>query len=719
MNKTPVHIFLIIILGLLAYSNSFKASFQFDDRPFIIENPLVKKLDYYIHPSTAQHYQGKPQAHYEVYRSRFVGFFTLALNYRLNGLNVTGYHVVNFLVHIINAVLVYCLVLLSFKTPFLNRLKLRHSAAGIAFFTSAIFVCHPIQTQAVTYIWQRVTSLAAMFYLLSLLAYIKWRLFSHEDQNRSLAQLTDTSSRQNIQSTQPPGKSFGLIRSILYALSILFAVLAMKTKEIAITLPIIITLYEIIFFKGGIKKRLIYLGPILITLIIIPATLIQFDKPIGELIGDIGEATREQTDISRIDYLYTQSTVIMTYIRLLFFPVNQNLDYDYPIISSINAEVVLSSSVILFIFIITAYLYVKFRGKAPLIRLVVFCILWFFITLSVESSLIPIIDVIFEHRVYLPSIGVFLLIVVLLFAVTEKLKDRIRYIEAVKYTVFVLVIFSLAGATYARNNVWKNEIGLWQDVAQKSPRKERVHRNLGIAYRSQGLIDKAIEQYKIALELAPNNAELRSNLGYSLYSKGAIDEAIEQYRLALKIAPNKYKIHFNAGIAYEEKQQFDKAITHYYYAVKLKPDFAEGYAGLGKVYLDKGMIDKALAQYRYAVKLKPDFWAAHYILGNIYAHEGKPNNAIAHFEIAVALNPDLPDLHYNLGLAYKTTGSFNKAVEQFKTVASMKPDAAAHYYLGQIYFEKGDRQKSRQELETALKLNPQYQPARSLLESLN
>ncbi len=446
-------------------------------------------LTYYFQPSTAKQFEGS--FYYEIYKQRFVGFLTLALNYRLHDLNVTGYHVLNFLVHVINALLVYCLVLLTFKTPFLSRLKIKDHAGEIAFFTSVVFACHPLQTQAVTYIWQRVTSIAVMFYLFSLVSYIKWKLVNDPD---SYSPKLNTSKQHKARSAQTV-KAGGIKRNVFYVISILSAVLSMKTKEISFTLPIMIAAYELVFFKGNLKRRLLYLVPVLLTILIIPLTLVEIDKPLGELISDISQSTREQTDMSRMDYLFTQSTVIMTYIRLVFLPINQNLDYDYPVISSVNTEVFLSSLVILMTITIAAFLFYRFRNDEPLTRLIFFCVLWFFITLSVESSFIPIVDVIFEHRMYLPSIGIFLLVVAMMFVVMERLNDRFKYIKKLIFGMLALIVFLLAGTTYARNNVWKDEISLWQDVVQKSPQKERAHRNLGLAYRSKGLTDKAIDQY--------------------------------------------------------------------------------------------------------------------------------------------------------------------------------------------------------------------------------
>ncbi|MEF9427495.1 MAG: hypothetical protein L0956_10155, partial [Candidatus Mariimomonas ferrooxydans] len=256
--KPVVHMVLIIVLSLLAYSNTFQGSFSFDDGRFIVKNPVVKDLSYFTESSKLMGHH----IHY-VLKNRFMGYFTFALNYKLHGLDVTGYHIFNLLIHIINALLVYLLVIISFKTHFLNKSPIKGYSGYIALSAALLFACHPVQTQAVTYIYQRVTSLATLFYLLSLVMYIKARLSS-----TSASTLT------------------------CYAVSFISAVLAMRTKEIAFTLPVMITLYEFMFLRGKIKTRLLYLVPILLTMLIIPLTLINLDTPVGELIGDVSEATK-------------------------------------------------------------------------------------------------------------------------------------------------------------------------------------------------------------------------------------------------------------------------------------------------------------------------------------------------------------------------------------------------------------------------------------------
>jgi len=350
---------LLSLLATLIYSNTFSSPFHFDDTANIVENPQIKDLSNFLDFSG----------------SRYVGFLSFALNYHFGRLDVFGYHLVNLLIHIINGFLVYSLVLLLFKASTGQRISpdsnfhlttndsQLSTASWVALVAALLFVSHPIQTQAVTYIVQRFASLAALFYLLTLVCYLKWRLASPEARSRYL----------------------------WYTGALLSTVLAMKTKENSFTLPFMILLVETVFFRPLTRKGWVTLIPFLLTLLIIPVSR-------GDALGEAEGFARDATAISRSDYLSTQFRVIVTYLRLLVFPVNQNLDYDYPIYYSLlEPSVFVSFLFLLSLFSLGLYLLFNSQLKTHRSQLISFGILWFFLALSIESSIIPITDVIFEH----------------------------------------------------------------------------------------------------------------------------------------------------------------------------------------------------------------------------------------------------------------------------------------------------------------------------------
>jgi hypothetical protein len=293
----------------------------------------------------------------------------------MHGLDVTGYHVINLFIHINAAVLVYLFMLFSFRTPFLSDSSLGDYSRHIAIVTALLFAVHPIQTQAVTYIWQRVASLATMFYMLSLVMYIKWRLKN---------ELTIKSSK--LIGIREKAESW-----LFYALSFISAILAMKTKQIAFTLPVMIVCYELIFFKGQIKNKIIYLLPLILTMLIIPFDLFNMNQSTVGVIGDMEHNLRGNTDLTRKEYLLTSISVISTYVRLIFLPINQSVDYDYPTYTSIFDTKVLASLVfILFIITTTVYMFHRYKDKTAHIRLIIYGVLFFFISLLLEQSVIPL-----------------------------------------------------------------------------------------------------------------------------------------------------------------------------------------------------------------------------------------------------------------------------------------------------------------------------------------
>lgn len=656
MKKTILNLFLIAVVGGIAYSNSFSVPFQFDDVPNIVDNQVIHNIANFI--SGSEGYDYNPR--------RYVGYFSLAMNYRIGGLGVSGYHAVNLAVHIVGAILVYFLVLLTFRTPYFaggEERGMRNTEGGteegrpafeslIALFSALLFVAHPLQTQAVTYIVQRFTSLAAAFYLMSVVMYIKGRLSGRKTRVTAY-----------------------------YVLSLLFAVLAMKTKEIAFTLPVIILMYEFIFFRTDLKKKLFFLLPVLLTLVIIPVSIMGTHRPLGEILSDLSEQTRVQTSISRWDYLMTEIRVVTTYIRLIFLPVNQNLDYDYPVSHLLwSPQVLFSFFFLLSIFGCAVYLLHKAsaerrnvvgkndsassagggtivkspEGSMPLpgafsafsmtryYRLIAFGIFWFFVTLSVESSVIPITDVIFEHRMYLPTAGAFISIAASVFVVAGMLKGNRERTEKIVIAALALAVVLLTGATFLRNRVWQSETGLWEDVVQKSPENARAYNNLGYLLLEKGQGERAAGYFARALQLRPGYADARNNLGVAYYDLGYVDAAIEQFRMVtghVSSGPYAADARHNLGLAYIQKGLLDRAITEMSEALALTPGSAEIYNDLGMAYKEKGLPDKATECFERAVRLRPDYAGAYFNLGLMDSERGLKQEAERHLRKAHDLDP--------------------------------------------------------------------------------
>ncbi len=622
--KPVVHILIIVVLGILIYSNTFNAPFVLDDNHSIVNSSSIKDVRHFIDLQS-------------MYGNRHIGFLTFALNYKMHGLDVTGYHIFNLFIHLLNALLVYWLVILTFRTPYASAylqkdvLKISDPYRWIPLFTALLFVSHPVQTQAVTYIVQRFASLSTLFYLASLVMYIKAR---------------GSDSSKNA-------------RYAFYAASIVSAILAMRTKEIAFTLPVMAVLYEFMFFRGDIRKRMLYLLPLLLTMFIIPLSTMSTQggstgaKGIDELTEIAGSV-----DVSRWDYLNTQFRVIVTYIRLLFFPVNQNLDYDYPIYRTFFAPPVFLS----FLFLLGVFcwgIYLLYRSNTSdqanrfWYRLIAFGIFWFFVTLSVESSIIPILDIIFEHRLYLPSVGFFMALMSGIVFIHVRLANRGKAVAKVVMPVMILAVIILSLTAHTRNMIWRNEVTLWEDVVKKSPYKARPHTNLGLAYEKQGRIDDAAKKYQTAITHDPDYAIAHNNLGGAYYKQRRFDDAIKAYQMAIKLSPDYTAAHYNLGLAYQEQGRLDDAVREYQAAIERDPNHPEVHYSLGGAYYKQGRFEEAIQGYQTAIKLKPDHAKAHNNLGATYQEQGRLDDAIKAYRTAIELEPDYAKARYNLGEAHK------------------------------------------------------------------
>ncbi len=529
---------LLVALGVIAYFNSFHVPFVFDDEDSITGNFVVHDLGNFLSNGTGYSYNPR----------RFIGYLTFALNYKWGGLDVTSYHIVNLSIHLINALLVYGLMMLTFKTPLLKGSALAPRSGTIAFFAAALFTVHPIQTEAVTYIVQRLASLAALFYIASLCSYIGFRLIQ--------------------QSGNKPGwKGYAL-----YAVSIVSAVLAMKTKEIAFTLPVMLVIYEWLFFgRDDLKRRLLWALPLLATAAIIPLSMLDVGKPLGEVLSDVSQVTVVQSSQSRWEYLMTEFRVIVTYIRLLFLPVGQNLDYDYPRYQSLfEPQVALSFLGLVGLFVLAIVLIRKAgRGADASLRVISFGIIWFFVTLSVESSIIPITDVIFEHRLYLPSIGFFMAVVTIFFLLTRGKTIKGVPAAAIALTAAVLI---LTGTTIARNMVWQSTISIWKDVVAKSPMNARGYNSLGAEYAKLQLYDQAKEEILTAVRLQPDYTDAHTNLGVVYQALNMLNEAAAESRFVIGRDPNNAKAHFNLGVVYLKIGRFDLARKELQAGLAIKPE---------------------------------------------------------------------------------------------------------------------------------------------------
>jgi protein O-mannosyl-transferase len=582
--KTYIMPILIILVGILAYVNTFSVPFQFDDDAYIVNNPIIRTFHFFLAPwdvtnLTVLSPTAVPPALRFAFRTRILGYLSFAVNYHLHGLNVAGYHIFNLAMHVLCAILVYLIIMATLRTENFKTVIRNRDAypdefiAGIA---ALLFVSHPIHTQAVTYISQRFVSQAAFFSLLSLYLYIR--------------------------SVQMPPAAW---RQAVFGTSLASGVAAMLTKEFTFTLPFLIALYDVMFLQGNRKIRIRRLAPFAATLTIIP--LLVFCQPgaLHTLDSTMRTITAADTsNISRSNYLLTQFRVIILYLRLLFVPIGQNVDHYVPVYTSFFDLPVMFSFLLLIVLfagaIWLALVFIRNKRHSEL-GLASFGILWFFISLSVESSIIPLGELVAEYRLYLPSVGIIIAVSALGLYVTRKFSLR----PLLLYSVCALVIVALSVATILRNAVWGSETALWEDAASKSPGLVRPHQNLGLYYSMQGRLEDARHELNLALALAPGDTELHNNLGVVYKKLKDYDLAIQEYNTVLKLTPDDVMARYNLGNVYLAQNDISDAIREYEMTVKLIPDYDEVHNNLGIAYCKGGRADVAIREFDRALQLNP------------------------------------------------------------------------------------------------------------------
>lgn len=545
----------IAVLGVLVYSNTFFSPFSFDDAANLQNNPIIS--DFSI--------SGFKQAF--AYR-RSIGILTFQLNYFLSGWSLPWFHLTNLLIHIFSALAVYQLIKMLLQTPYACKYADdEFRQLPIPFFAALVFVAHPVQTQAVTYIVQRFSSLATLFYLASVAAYLKARF------------------------TQLEAHKLVSMKALIWIIVCLVSCfLAVHTKETAYSLPAAIIMVELLFFHSSYKKISCLAVGGLAALSALSLKFALSNRSIGDAVSALDEATRVQTIISRSDYLLTQFRVVITYIRLILFPIDQRIEYDYPLLRSISDwRVVCSFGLIIFLLSVATWMIIKSRKSFPHLRFISFGILWFFIGLSIESSFIPIIDLIFEHRLYLPSFGAFTALStgMLMFAKGKDVPFKKRLFEGM-----LLLVILLALVAWKRNSVWRSEVSLWADSVIKSPDSARAWNNLAGAYIKERNPQEALKATIRSIELDRSRAEAWNNLGVAIDLMGVYNDrfhrTFELFREPESINEknmNRWQgeVNNNLGLAYEINGNLSKAVEYYRNAIGYSPALGLAYYNLGLV----------------------------------------------------------------------------------------------------------------------------------------
>lgn len=459
----------LALLTLLAYANSFSSLYLFDDGGAIIDNPTIRHFSTALSPiPNGTPVSGRPLVN-----------LTFALNYAVSGLDVWSYHATNLLIHILATLALFGLVRRTLQLPLLAS-RFQTDAVQIAGVTALLWAVHPLQTESVTYMAQRAEALMGLFYLLTLYAFVRGA----------------TGDRRWL------------------ALSLIACLAGMASKEVMVSAPLLVLLYDRTFcagsFLAAVRQRAIYYATLASTWLLLAAEMVS--------VGSRGGAVGTGLKIDSWHYALTQLHAIALYLGLALWPHPLIFDYGTTTVASLGhvlPEALLISA------LLAATAHLIYRRSA-----IGFIGAWFFAILAPSSSIVPLAkQTIAEHRMYLPLAAVIVLVVLAVHAAT----GRSRYLA--------LLAAPLLALTLLRNGDYLDGITIWRQSVARYPDNPRAHINLGNAYANAGRAQPAAEQYELALRLDPNLFEAHNNLGVIEAGLGETDKAAANYREAMRLFP--------------------------------------------------------------------------------------------------------------------------------------------------------------------------------------
>ncbi len=651
-HKNLFVIVIIAIVALIQYSNSFETSFQLDDYHTIIKNKQIGNYAKYL----------KIDSWKRPIYNRQISNLTFSFNYSIGNLDLFGYHLFNIIIHIINSVLVFLLVRKLFLTSIVASSRLKNQSFNISLFTVLLFAVHPVQVQAVTYITQRMVSLAVMFYLLSVLFYITGRL--------------EISKRKNV----------------FFILSFFSFILGVYSKEIIFSLPLALIAIEFFFLRDNDKVNKKYI--LILTTITIAAAIIFF------IIYGIPKQAKAPDQLS---YLLTQLYCQVIYFRLLFLPYGQHLYYNIPILDSIFDLRVLLGITVLLVLLFTVYK--TFRNH----RLISFGIIWFYITLSIESSFFPLKFSFFEYRLYPAVIGYTLVLAASFYLFKEKIKPVVMQL----ILSFIVMVYGYL--TYQHNKVWKDPVTLWTNNVEQSPNNKEAHKNLGIELMMKNRMRDAYISFTKSIELDSNFAEPYAHRAVIINQQPTFESALYDANMAIKLDSAKPLYYNNRGYVYHSAGIYNEAIEDFQKAIKLGTLYDNAIKNLSVAHYFIGNFHEALLHANRSIELDSTKEEYFNNRGNIFFALNRFNDAEKDFYKALAIKPDYPKALNNIGVVKLKQNLIDEAILFFtRTINYDSGFVDSYFYRAYCFLLKSNKQAAYYDLTQCIQLSPNHQGARSL-----
>ena len=583
-------VFLIVI-----YGNSFQGTFQFDDQINIVENRniFLKTLDWSDIQKTFYGIQGNRI-------DRPLSYLSLGLNYYFDGLNVIGYHIANFSIHYLSSIFLFLFIYNTLKLPMVRE-RYGTASYSIALLATVFWSTSPLQVTAVTYIVQRMASMAGLFYIMAMHFYLKGR----------------TADRS--------------WKYVFYgSLCVLSAALSLGAKENAVLLPVSIWLYDLLLIQGAtrenIKKNLKLFIPAI--LIVLAVGLWYVD--ISSILSGAAYANRPFTLMER---LLTQPRVIIFYITLLLYPISSRLTllHDIELSTSLITPWTTMPAIGLTLGLLALALYLARRN--PFIS---FAIIFYFFNHALESTFIPL-ELIFEHRNYVPSMFFFVPVAIAMVHVMDYFSYK-KAIQCMAFAVFTFLMFAQGHTVFERNTLFSNPLLLWTDNVMKAPMLSGPYNNLGSEYWEKGQYNEAYELYSTAISLNQrNNFAMRGvilyNLGrYHLKVTKDYARALEYFQAAMKAYPGHWQACHEAAICFILNRNLEEASKTLLTALSRWPDNPELRRTYSLLMLKTGNYDQAIAEARRALAGDPNQYGALSVLAEAFRRKGDKKAATFYWE---------------------------------------------------------------------------------------
>jgi len=653
---------LIVLAGVLVYSNSLSGPFVYDDQLSIVENRYIRQLSSpsrLFFPERELPVAGRPLVN-----------VSFAINYAIGGLEVRGYHVWNIAIHIFCALLLFGVVRRTLDLP-----RLRERFAGrsttLAFASALIWMLHPLNTEAVDYLTQRTELMMGLFYLATLYAAIRGA------------------------SARRPG--------VWQTVSVLSCALGMGCKESMATAPLMVVAYEAIFvvdsLKDAVRSRWRFYAGLASTWLILAALLRS-----GPRVHSAGFSA----GVHPWTYLLNQTVMITEYLRLALWPRSLVLNYGSPLPLSLGDVMPYALLVVVLLLITVAALF-----RQPKLG---FLGAWFFVTLAPTSSIVPIAtEVGAERRMYLPLAGLAVLAVVGASLLWNHLRNRwleratpatARAASISAVLAVALVSTAFAAGTVVRNREYASALSLARTVLERRPSSiahymmgtslmdvgdhdgavmhlreaisgdPRAHYSLGLELFKQGKLDEAIRELDVFAREKPLLLEVvpaRTVMGRAFLAQQKWADAVAQFRLVLMMTPLNTEAEGLLAEALFRQQSFDEAAVHYRAYLKYRPNDPNMLGNLGISLAASGKNDEAIAAFQRAVELTPEDGGAERNLANALLDNRDFRGAALHAQRAVMLRPDDPVVHDLLGLALAPQGKLDEAEAHFKRALEINP----------------------------------------------